>query len=89
MRTPSIQTAFYAPSEPPSDQQQMRYWIKDELLKIGAVLQLLSDGHIEMTYQAPSKPRTGDIRLADGTTWNPGSGRGVYCYHGGVWNLLG
>lgn len=84
----TIATAFYAPTEPPNDPQQLRYYIKDELLKVGAVLQLLAAGHVEMTYAAPAKPRTGDIRLADGTQWNPGAGAGVYAYYGGVWNKL-
>lgn len=88
MATPSISSAFYAPTEPPSDPQQFRYWIKDELLKVGGVLQLLAAGHIDMTYTAPSKPREGDMRLADGSSWNPGAGRGVYVYFNNTWNKL-
>lgn len=41
------------------------------------------------TYVAPSKPRAGDIRLADGTQWDPGSGAGFYGYYGGAWVKLG
>lgn len=41
------------------------------------------------TYVAPSKPRSGDIRLADGTQWNPGSGAGFYGYYGSAWVKLG
>lgn len=91
MGTPSIATAFYAPSEPPADAEQMRYWIKDELLKVGAVLQLLAAGHIETTTVAPTKPREGDIRLANGTTWKPnGTGAaGVWAFYAGSWKLLG
>ena len=29
---------------------------------------------------APSKPRDGDLVNADGTNWNPGSGKGIYFY---------
>ena len=91
MKTPSIASAFYAPAEPPTDAAQMRYYIKDELLKIGAVLQLLAAGHIEPTYSAPAKPREGDIRLADGVQWKPNGtgGAGVWCYYGGSWKSLG
>ena len=31
-------------------------------------------------YAAPPKPREGTFVFADGTTWNPGSGRGLYQY---------
>lgn len=89
MRSPSIASAFYAPAEPPEDQAAMRYYIKDELLKVGAVLQLLAAGHVDKVNAPPSKPREGDIRLADGTQWNPGSGAGVYAYYGGTWKFLG
>lgn len=41
------------------------------------------------TYVAPSKPRSGDLRLADGTQWNPGSGAGFYGYYGSAWVKLG
>lgn len=34
---------------------------------------------------APVKPRKGDIRYADGTNWNPGSGAGFYGYTGSAW----
>lgn len=91
MRTPTNASVFYAPQDPPSDPEQMGRYVKDELLKIGAVLQLLGSGHIDTTYVAPSKPREGDIRLADGTQWKPnGTGAaGVWCYYGGSWKFLG
>lgn len=87
MATPTISSAFYAPLEPPTDPSQLRYYIKDELQKIGAVLQLLAAGHVNATYVAPSKPREGDIRLAM-SPWNPGAGNGIYAFFGGVWNKL-
>jgi hypothetical protein len=40
-------------------------------------------------HVAPTKVRTGMIRLADGTDWNPGAGQGVYAYYNGTWNKLG
>ncbi len=33
-------------------------------------------------YSEPSKPRNGVFVFADGTTWDPGSGRGLYIYNG-------
>jgi hypothetical protein len=44
---------------------------------------------LDTLYAEPAKPREGDIVLADGTSWDPGSGAGTYQYRGGTWNLLG
>jgi len=38
---------------------------------------------------APASPLDGMIAYADGTSWNPGSGEGVYAYYNGGWNHLG
>jgi hypothetical protein len=67
----------------------MQRFLLDEMKKISAAFSLLAAGHIDKTYAAPAKPREGDVRLADGTTWNPGSGAGVYCYYGSAWHFLG
>jgi hypothetical protein len=40
-------------------------------------------------YAEPNPKRNGMIVYADGTNWNPGSGRGVYVYKGSSWVLLG
>lgn len=83
MRSTSGATQLYVP-EQVQDAQLYR-----ELLKIQAAILALSDGHLDMTNVAPTKPRAGDLRFADGTNWNPGSGAGVYAYHSGSWNKLG
>ena len=44
---------------------------------------------VEFSYVAPTKPRDGMIVLADGTSWNPGSGGGYYGYRAGAWRFLG
>ncbi len=36
----------------------------------------------------PAKPRNGQIVLADGTNWDPGSGAGLYGRYGGAWRHL-
>jgi hypothetical protein len=38
---------------------------------------------------APSKPVEGQIEFADGTSWNPGGGKGIYAYYSSAWNKLG
>lgn len=41
--------------------------------------------------QLTAEPATADgvVAYADGTTWNPGSGEGVYAYYNSTWNKLG
>ena len=39
-------------------------------------------------YAAPKRIFDGMIIKADGATWNPGSGAGVYAYVGGAWAKL-
>lgn len=87
MRTPSKSTVQYAPN--PVPQEGLQQYLFTELQRISAAIQALADGHLDKSYAAPSKPRDGDIRYADGTTWNPGSGAGVYVYKTSSWVLLG
>lgn len=81
----------YAPGLVPREPLQLQQFLELELLKIKAAIDLLAAGHIDKTYAAPAKPRDGDIRYADGTTWNPGSGQGIYYYKlsGPTWVFLG
>lgn len=44
---------------------------------------------LETLTAAPARLEDGMIVKADGVTWNPGAGPGVYCYYGAAWNLLG
>lgn len=91
MRTVSISSIGYVPGEPPRDPEQLQRYLREEFTKISVAIALLAAGHIDKTYAAPAKPRDGDIRYADGTTWNPGSGQGIYYYKasGPAWVLLG
>lgn len=45
--------------------------------------------YLKKLYAAPSPLKDGLIAYADGTTWNPGSGAGIYYYNGSAWTLLG
>lgn len=89
MKTPTLSSAFYTPGVAPSDPEPLHRFIEDELRKIAAAIALLAAGHLDKTNAAPTKPREGDIRLADGAQWNPGSGAGVYAYYGAAWHFLG
>lgn len=48
-------------------------------------------GFVSLTKRtsAPASPAQGTVAYADGTTWNPGSGEGVYVYKSTGWVLLG
>ena len=64
--------------------------IAKELAKIAQAMETQSSSFaLETLYAAPTKYREGTLVLADGTTWNPGSGGGVYCYRAGAWRFLG
>lgn len=89
MRPLNSNTVFYVPDNVPSDIDQLPRYIQSELDKIKRAIDILTAGHVDVTYVAPNKPRSGDIRLADGTSWNPGSGAGFYGYYGSAWNKLG
>ncbi len=89
MRSPNLGSIIYTPNEPPSAPEDMQRYLREEFNRIAAAISLLALGHLDVVYVAPLKPRTGDLRNADGTSWNPGSGAGVYRYNGTTWNFLG
>ena len=70
----------YVPETVPTTPQELPAFLMRELARISAAFTLLTIGYVEETFVAPTKPRTGMFKLADGTRWNPGLGRGVYYY---------
>lgn len=88
MRTPNLATAAYVPGIPPDNAAEMRRFLFEELGKIGAAFAALAAGHLDKTHAAPAKPRDGDIRYADGASWNPGGGAGIYWFNGATWTKL-
>lgn len=46
---------------------------------------------LEELHVEPEKLQAGRLYFADGSDWDPGSGRGVYCWDatGPTWRLLG
>ena len=88
MRSPDISSVQYAPGAIPADPQDLILFFTAELQRISSAIQALAMGHLDESFVVPKKPRDGDIRFADGTTWNPGSGKGFYSYFGAAWHLL-
>lgn len=91
MKTPNLGTVSYAPGDPPSDPAQLQRFLREELLRVSVAISALAAGHMDKQTVAPSKPRDGDVRYADGVLWNPGSGVGVYYFKGttAAWVFLG
>lgn len=79
----------FDPSLCPTTIEDVPKFIDQMFLEIRTVLDLVRDGHLDVVYAAPEKPQQGDIRYADGSSWNPGSGEGIYFYNsGGAWTKL-
>ena len=82
--------ARYIPGNVPAESRALPAFLSDELNKIA---QAGETAHqfvmLDTLYAAPTKLRTGMTVLADGTTWNPGTGAGVYTYYGAAWHKLG
>lgn len=82
--------ARYIPGNVPTDPRQLPDFVKTELDKIAQALGSPNESMALATlYAVPNKYRDGTIVKADGTTWNPGSGSGVYVYRNAAWHLLG
>lgn len=82
--------ARYTPSNVPPTAEQLVAFLRLELAKIAQAMETQDASlSLDTLYAAPKKFRDGTIVKADGVTWNPGSGAGVYCYYSGAWRYLG
>jgi hypothetical protein len=70
----------YEPGPLPLDKEDLGIYVVNELKRIGDVFFNQAIFRLERTHSAPIRPRGGDIRYADGTNWNPGSGEGIYFF---------
>ncbi|WP_208281464.1 hypothetical protein [Massilia oculi] len=89
MRPTSTNAISYQPGDPPADPAQLQRFLREELLRLKAALDAVSDGFLPPAYAPPAKPRDGMLRNADGLSWDPGSGAGLYRYGAGTWHFLG
>ena len=69
-----------SPNPAPVTPEELPDYLFNELNRLSDILFNIDTFRLEETNVAPDKPRDGDIRYADGTNWNPGSGRGIYAY---------
>lgn len=82
-------------SPAPSSIEQVPNWIYTELNRLADTMYNIDILRLEETNAEPGKegsrlqkPRSGDIRFADGTNWNPGEGRGIYAFIDDNWVKL-
>jgi hypothetical protein len=64
-------------------------FVHRELQRVSENLELIEQGRfLPIRYTAVAKPREGMLVVADGTSWNPGAGAGLYEYKAGLWVKL-
>lgn len=80
----------YTPRSPPSVQtiEDLRLWVEDELRSLAVSINETTVVVLRPVYRAPTKPREGMLVYADGTSFNPGAGKGTYEYKAGAWVKL-
>ena len=82
--------ARYTPGNPPTNTASLAAFLRLELAKIAQALETQDASlSLDTLYAEPKKFRDGTIVKADGTTWNPGSGSGLYVYRDAAWHFLG
>jgi hypothetical protein len=72
----------YTPGEVPEGEKDIARVVKEELRKVAQAMQLpvWSTIILEELHAQPAKVYDGMLARADGTNWNPGSGKGLYYY---------
>lgn len=80
MATSTLATPIFNPADPPADPQQLQRYLREYNSLLSATIDLLARKNFPPTHVEPTKPRDGDPAHADGTNWNPGSGKGLYLY---------
>jgi hypothetical protein len=67
--------------------EDLRRWVTNELQRIATSAEAAQTPTISVSFTPPAKPAVGQLAFADGTQWDPGSGRGLY-YYDGVWVFI-
>jgi len=82
---------YIVPSTAPESPKEFQIWLLDELRHISdAMSEIETDSALLKEWNSvPDRVYNGLVVYADGTNWNPGSGRGVYAYENGSWLKLG
>ena len=78
----------YEPGPVPEKVEDLGMYVVTELKRLGDTLFNQATFRLERMHAEPQRPRAGDIRFADGTDWNPGSGEGIYWFDGSSWTKM-
>lgn len=80
----------YKPSNPGkvTEVAQCLEYVERELAAIMRAMQETTVLELRPSFAPPPRPREGMIVFADGTSWNPGAGKGVYTFLSGAWSKL-
>lgn len=79
---------FMLTGEPPEDPVAFREWVIENLRRMEEYSIDPDIVKTQVLYAVPKKLREGLIVIADGTSWNPGSGAGTYVYRSGSWRKM-
>ena len=71
----------------PTDPEDVPLYLQQAIPALVEALQEAGDIQRKLDVE-PDKPREGDLRYADGTNWDPGSGAGLYRYTAAAWVLI-
>jgi hypothetical protein len=81
---------MYTPTPVPSDAKDIPKYLANE---VNVIARALSGSQpywiLAKLYAEPKSVKEDMLVQADGTTWNPGSGAGIYQYRSGVWVFIG
>lgn len=72
---------------PASTIDELQRLVEEELRKVALSAEERDFLMLRPIYVEPARPREGMIVYADGTVWDPGSGRGIYRYDG-AWSQV-
>ena len=80
----------YFPQNPPSDPAKLPGFLREEFRRMQqAMLAQQKAVRLVVLHAEPNKYAEGDVVLADGSEWDPGSGAGVYRRSASAWVFLG
>lgn len=82
---------MYTPRQIPfdADLPALRQWLQQEVQNIAAALQDEQESaRLKTLYAAPKRIYEGMLIKADGSTFNPGSGAGIYARVSNAWVKL-
>jgi len=83
---------MYIPGELPTDSiESLQRAIREELSKISESFRVgeFESINLQELNVALDKNRNGDVIHADGTNYDPGSGKGIYYFNGTIFTKLG